>query len=236
AYWDQIIRACHLREADPKAKWREIQKEIFRLRDRLNTLKIEKVHIEAQGTDLTLGIGKNRQWVGGPGYNLPSFEVYISPDCRIADGHVSFNRPLYRYGNLISEIRLELKGGKIVKATAKKGQKMLKELIATQGADRLGEFSLTDGRLSPITKFMADTLYDENAGGKFGNMHIAIGKAIKDTYPGDPKKVPKAKWAKMGYNDSAVHADIVNTERKTVTATLEGGSKKVIYKDGRFLV
>ena len=59
-------------------------------------------------------------------------------------------------------------------------------MIATENADRVGEFSLTDARLSPIDRFMADTLYDENVGGPFGNTHIALGDAYKDTYDGDP--------------------------------------------------
>ena len=65
---------------------------------------------------------------------------------------------------------------------------MLTEMIATEGADRIGEFSLTDRRLSRITRFMAHTLYDENVGGTFGNTHIAVGRSYQDAYAGDPSR------------------------------------------------
>ena len=69
---------------------------------------------------------------------------------------------------------------------AAENEPLLHEMIATENADRVGEFSLTDARLSPIDRFMADTLYDENIGGPFGNTHLALGNAYQDTYDGDP--------------------------------------------------
>jgi aminopeptidase len=100
----------------------------------------------------------------------------------------------------------------------------------------IGEFSLTDVRFSRIDKFMAETLFDENFGGKFGNTHIAVGNAYRDAFPGDPSKVSKEQWKEMGYNESVVHTDIVSTENRTVTATFEDGTRKVIYKDGKFVI
>ncbi|MGH7490497.1 MAG: aminopeptidase, partial [bacterium] len=187
--------------------------------------------------DLTVGLGPDREWLGGGGANIPSFEIFISPDLRRTEGRISFNQPLYRYGSLITGVSLEFKGGVISKATATKNQKLMREMIAIdEGSDKIGEFSLTDGRMSRITKFMAETLYDENAGGPQGNTHIAIGSAYKDCYPGDASKVSKAKWKQMGYNDSIVHTDIVSTTRRTVVATLPDGSTTTIYKDGKFTV
>ncbi|MBU0470981.1 MAG: aminopeptidase, partial [Nanoarchaeota archaeon] len=86
------------------------------------------------------------------------------------------------------------------------------------------------------TKFMGETLFDENVGGKNGNMHLAIGMAYKDSYTGDPSKITKKQWEKMGFNDSVIHTDIVTTENKTVTAYLPNKKTKVIYKDGKFTV
>ena len=79
---------------------------------------------------------------------------------------------------------------------------MLTEMIATEGADRVGEFSLTDRRLSRITRFMAHTLYDENVGGAFGNTHIAVGRAYQDAYDGDPSEVSASAGSELGFNDS----------------------------------
>jgi aminopeptidase len=109
-------------------------------------------------------------------------------------------------------------------------------MIATPGADHIGEFSMTDNRLSRITKFMAETLFDENVGGKYGNSHIALGHAIRDTYPGNKKTLTEKQWLKMGYNESVIHTDIFTTEDRTVTATLENGKIVVIYRKGRFTI
>lgn len=236
-YWEQIIKACYLDEKDPIAKWKEMTAEVERVKNKLDELRIQKLRIKSEGTDLIVGLGKNRKWMGGSGRNIPSFEVFISPDCRLTEGYITFDQPLYRYGNLIEGIYLEFKNGKVVKATASKGEDVLREMIASdEGACMVGEYSLTDSRLSRIDKFMAETLFDENFGGKFGNTHIALGNAYQDSYPGDPSKVTKEQWKEMGYNDSSVHTDIISTEKREVTAELEDGRKIVIYKDGKFTI
>jgi len=118
----------------------------------------------------------------------------------------------------------------------KSGENILKEMIKVENADKIGEFSLTDIKFSKINRFMAETLFDENIGGSYGNSHIALGNAYKDSYTGNPAKVSKAKWKEMGYNESAIHTDIISTENKEITAFLEDGSRKVIYRNGHFLV
>jgi aminopeptidase len=103
-----------------------------------------------------------------------------------------------------------------------------------RGAGRVGEFSLTDRRFSRIDRFMANTLFDENFGGRYGNCHIALGDSYSDTYDGDPSRLTKAIKKKLGFNESALHWDLVNTEKKTVTAHLKTGEKVLIYEDGIF--
>ena len=107
-------------------------------------------------------------------------------------------------------------------------------MINSKNADRLGEFSLTDKRMSKITKFMATTLYDENVGGKYGNTHLAVGMAFKDAYKGDLNKLSDKKMKEIGLNDSATHVDIMSTTDRTVTAYMKDGTEKIIYKDGMF--
>ena len=107
-------------------------------------------------------------------------------------------------------------------------------MIATKNADKIGEYSLTDRRYSRITKFMAETLFDENMGGKYGNTHLALGKSYQDCYRGNPADVANKEWERLGFNDSSVHTDIVSTSPRTVTAHLKDGIKKVIYKNGQF--
>ena len=123
-----------------------------------------------------------------------------------------------------------------MKSKAKTNEKLLKTMIATKNADKIGEYSLTDGRHSRITKFMAETLYDENVGGTYGNTHLALGMAYKDACVGNLAKMKDSEFKKLGFNDSSVHTDIISTTRRTVTAHLKNGSTKVIYKDGKFVL
>lgn len=233
-YWEQIIKGCYLDSKNPVLEWKKLYKKLETLRVKLNSLDIKKLRVIAKDTDLSIGLDKNRKWLGGSGRNIPSYELFISPDCRLTEGHVSFSEPLYRYGNMVKNIRLWFKKGKVVKSSAAVGENVLKEMIRTKGANMVGEFSLTDSRFSKITKFMGETLFDENMGGKYGNTHIALGSAYKDSYPGDQSKVGKKKWQQMGYNDSSVHTDIISTTDRTVTATLANGKEIVIYKNGKF--
>lgn len=233
-FWKQIIDACYLDEADPIAKWKKTFREIEALKDKLNSLPVEKFHIVSEKTDLYISLGKKRKWEGGRGANIPSFEIFTSPDWRGVTGKIFFNFPLYRYGNIIENIQLEFKEGRVVKATADKNEKLLREMISQKNADKIGEFSLTDKRFSKISRFMANTLYDENFGGDYGNSHLAVGTSYHDCYIGDIKSMKKKDWEKLGYNESIEHCDIINTNPKTVTAILTDNTEKLIYKDGLF--
>ncbi len=192
------------------------------------------MHIEGVDTDLWITIGKNRQWLGGRGANIPSFEIFTSPDWRGTEGIISFNQPLYYLGNIITGITLQFRQGKVVKAQATKNEPLLLEMIKVKNADKIGEFSLTDKRFSKIDKFMAETLYDENIGGPYGNTHIALGKSYHDSYAGNPAIVTTKQWQEWGFNDSAIHTDIISTTQRQVTAYLSNGDKRVIYKNGQF--
>ena len=235
-YWDEIVKACYLDDPQPAEKWKALYKDLYEYKDRLDALPIEKLHIEAPDTDLWITIGDNRKWLGGSGRNVPSFELFISPDWRGTEGKIQFTEPLYRYGNLIKDAYLEFKDGRVVKATASAGEDILKEMIAVENADKVGEFSLTDRRFSRITKFMGETLFDENVGGENGNTHIAVGAAYRDSDTGDQSNVSEEEWESMGYNNSVVHTDIVATSNRVVTAYLKDGSNRVIYKDGEYQV
>lgn len=234
AYWQEIIRACFLDQKEPIAKWRRVfalQKKIL---VKINTLNIQSVQIKGKDVNLQLTIGPDRLWQGGSGMNIPSFEIFTSPDWRGTEGWIKFNQPLFRYGNKVTSIKLEFKAGRIIKASATSGNKLLQEMIKTKNADKLGEFSLTDKRLSRINHIMAETLFDENIGSQFGNTHVAIGMAYKDCYRGKAAKLTAKDWERLGFNDSAEHTDMISTSNRSVTATLTNGRKLVIYKHGRF--
>ncbi len=233
-YWEQIVNACFLDEQDPIARWREVGATLERYRERLDALEIERVHVEGADADLWVTLGEKRRWLGGRGRNIPSFELFTSPDWRGTEGWIRFNQPLYRYGNLVKGISLRFEDGRVVESAAEQNEAVLREMIATEGADKVGEFSLTDRRLSRISRFMAHTLYDENVGGPFGNTHVALGRSYQDAYDGDPADVSQDEWARLGFNNSSVHTDIVSTSDRVVTAELRGGGSQVIYREGEF--
>lgn len=235
-YWQQIARACFLDKPDPIKEWKKIFVMQQKIRTKLNKLHIEWLDIKGQDVDLKIQLGANRIWNGGSGRNIPSFEFFTSPCWHGTKGWIKFNQPLYRYGNVIKDIYLEFNEGVIVKAHARKGNKFLQEMIKTKNANKLGEYSLTDKRMSRITHAMAETLYDENIGGPFGNTHLAVGMSYQDCYRGDPSKPSKEDWHDWGFNDSAEHTDMVSTTDRTVIATLTNGKKQVIYQDGMFVL
>jgi len=236
-YWAQIIEACYLSEADPVGKWKQVQGEIEEIKNKLDALQIENLHIKGNDINLEIRLGKHRKWLSGGGKNIPSFEIFTSPDWRGTNGHITFNQPLYYSGKRIAGVHLQFKDGIVVASSATENEDALKEMISQENADKVGEYSLTDKRHSRITKFMATTLFDENIGGEFGNTHIALGNAYKDTFTGDMSKVSEEEWRDMGYNSCPkVHTDIVSTANRTVTATLADNSEKIIYKDGMFVI
>ncbi|HEV3034414.1 MAG TPA: aminopeptidase [Solirubrobacteraceae bacterium] len=235
-YWEQIVHACFLDSEQPLERWREVGERLEATREWLDSLDIERVHVEGEDADLWVSVGEQRRWLGGRGRNIPSFELFTSPDWRGTEGWIYCNQPLYRYGNLVKGIRLTFADGRVTHASAEENERVLTEMIATEGADRVGEFSLTDRRFSRITRFMAQTLYDENVGGAYGNTHIALGRSYQDAYTGDPAPLSQGDWQRLGFNNSSVHTDIVSTTDRIVTATLRGGGERVIYRDGEFQI
>ncbi|MHB1567931.1 MAG: aminopeptidase [Solirubrobacteraceae bacterium] len=233
-YWEQIIAACFLDLPDPSERWREVNAKIKSHCDWLNSLQIDRLHVEGEDIDLWLSLGEKRKWIGGSGRNIPSFEVFTSPDWRGTEGRVRFSEPLYIHGTLITGVELEFADGVVVSSRADENAELLQEMLSAQGANKIGEFSLTDSRLSRITRFMANTLFDENVGGPFGNTHLAVGLSLQHCYDGDPGSVSAQEWERLGFNQSVVHTDIVSTTDRTVTATKKGGGEQVIYSGGQF--
>jgi aminopeptidase len=233
-YWQQIIAACLLDQDDVISAYRAVDDQIQTTVTALNALPIARVRVHGPDVDLTISLGEHRRWKGGEGNNIPSFEIFTSPDWRGTEGWIRFSEPLYTHGNLVTGVELKFNNGLVTSATAAENEQLLTEMLAAENANRVGEFSLTDARTSRITKFMATTLYDENVGGPYGNTHIAVGKAYQDCYDGDPSELSAEDWQRLGFNDSVVHTDIVSTADREVTATFTDGSTRTIYAGGQF--
>jgi aminopeptidase len=234
-YWEQIVHACYLDEQDPLARWREVGRRLDQTRERLDALEIERVHIEGEDVDLWITIGEQRRWLGGRGRNIPSFEIFTSPDWRGTEGWIYCNQPLYRYGNLVKGIRLTFKDGRVTDASAEENERVLSEMIATDGADRIGEFSLTDKRLlADHALHGAHALRRERR--RPVRQHPHRGRAL---LPGRLRRRPQrgqpgASGSELGFNNSSVHTDIVSTTDRVVTAHAAGRRRAVIYRDGEF--
>ena len=235
AYTQQIISACFLNKKDPLAKWNQIFKDAGRIKRWLSRMDVKHYHIQSAGTDLEVTPGEQRRWIGVSGHNIPSFELFVSPDWRGTRGIYYADQPSFRSGNYVKGVRLTFTKGRVTAISAEKGADFVrKQLAMDKGASRLGEFSLTDRRFSKINRFMANTLFDENYGGAQGNCHVALGASYSDTFTGEPAGLTGKLKEKLGFNDSALHWDLVNTEKKRVVAHLKNGKRMTVYEDGKF--
>jgi aminopeptidase len=234
-YCRQITKACFLDEPDPVSKWEEIFHDAGQIKEWLNSLDLKYIKVESEHIDLKITLGDYRKWVGISGRNIPSFEIFTSPDWRGTHGVYFADQPSYRNGNYVKNVRLEFNHGILVDVSADQGQAFLKKQLALDdGAGKIGEFSLTDQRFSRIDQFMANTLFDENFGGAHGNCHLAMGSSYENTFSQDRAKLTHEQKIALGFNDSALHWDLVNTQNKRVIATLSSGKSVTIYDNGKF--
>jgi aminopeptidase len=234
-YTDRITKACYLDYEDPVKEWEAIHRNASAIKEWLNSLRVAYFHIESPNMDLQITPGERRVWKGVSGHNIPSFEIFLSPDFRGTHGIYFSNLPSFRTGNYVEKVRLFFEKGSVKKVEAVQGKTFIeKQITMDVGASRVGEFSLTDKRFSRIDRFMADTLFDENYGGDQGNCHIALGASYSDTFDGNPVRLTREMKQRLGFNDSALHWDLVNTEKKTITAHLKTGKRLVIYEQGMF--
>ena len=234
-YTRQVVKSCFLNKTDPVSHWRGIYKNAQSIKKWLNAMDVDYFHVESDNMDLEIAPGEKRQWIGISGRNIPSFEIFVSPDWRTVRGEYYADQPSYRSGNRVEGVRLVFQKGRAIKVSADSGENFLKkQLTMDKGADKVGEFSLTDKRFSKINCYMANTLYDENYGGRYGNCHIALGASYSNTYAGNSRGLTPTRKRQLGFNESALHWDLVNTEKKRVTAHLKSGKTLVIYENGRF--
>jgi aminopeptidase len=180
--WDAIAHVCRLDENDPEAAWRERGRTLKNVSTRLTERRFDAMRLHGPGTDVTVGLLPSSVWhaadfetVGGIRHNpnVPSEEIFTTPDPARVDGHVTATRPLEAYGAMIDGIRVTFEGGRAVKVDADRGADALRSLAAKDdGASRLGELALVDGegRIGPLETVFYQTLLDENAAS-----HIALG-------------------------------------------------------------
>ena len=184
--WDAIAHVCRLDEDDPEAAWRERGGTLRGVATRLTERRFDKMRLHGPGTDVTVGLMPSSVWlaadfetVGGIRHypNVPSEEIFTTPDRLRVDGHVTATRPLEVYGAMMDGIRVEFEGGRAVRIDAERGGDALRALAAKDdGASQFGELALVDGegRIGPLDTVFYETLLDENAAS-----HIALGNAYE---------------------------------------------------------
>jgi aminopeptidase len=236
--WEVVAIAMRLDDPDPVAAWTARHQVLTARADALDALALTEVRYTAPGTDLTVGLLPNTHWTGGGIHNangvfflpnLPTEEVFTSPDRNRADGHIELTKPLVLGGALIEGLNVAFEGGRIVDVAADAGaDAVLAQLDTDDGARSLGEVSLVD-RESRITKagiVFHDTLFDENAG-----CHVAWGASFPFAVVGGLALSP-AERHELGLNTSAVHTDVViGGGGMTVTANGPAGEVTIIRDD-----
>jgi aminopeptidase len=207
-----VFGAGKLDEDDPVAAWRAVHDRQQGVADMLGAKQV--IRLVGPGTDLTYHTG-GRRWLNADGtHNFPDGEVYSSPDETKTEGHIHFTFPAVYQGREVSGIRLVFSQGKVVQATADKGEDLLRSLLdMDEGARRLGEAAF--GLNEQIQHFSRNILFDEKIG---GTIHLALGQSFPEI---------------GGQNRSSLHWDLVCDMRAGSQVYADG---ELIYRDGKFVV
>jgi aminopeptidase len=212
AYEDFYYAACLALDGDPVTAWQRQSDEVRRLTEWIQGK--EEVRIQAEGTDITLGVA-GRNWIPCVGeHNMPDGEFFTGPVEDAVNGEIAFSFPASYGGRTVSGVRLRFEDGEVVDASADQGEEFLVEMLDTDdGARRLGELGIgTNFGISTGTK---EILLDEKIG---GTIHMAVGMAYPES---------------GGTNSSAVHWDMVCDLREGGSITVDG---EELQRNGRFLV
>jgi aminopeptidase len=211
-YEDFYYRACLATEADPVAAWKRASEETERLRDWIEGRS--EVRVSGPGTDLRLGI-EGRTFIAADGkHNMPDGEFFTGPVEDSAEGEITFHLPATYGGREVSGVRFRFDGGKVVDASAERGEEFLIEMLDTdEGARRLGELGI--GTNYGITDGTGEILLDEKIG---GTVHLAVGRSYPET---------------GGVNQSAIHWDMICDLRKGGSIAVDG---ETLQQDGRFAI
>ena len=244
ALWQAILKTVRVDGIHSAADaWEEHIKKLSSVAEKLNGYQFEKLHYEnSLGTDLMVGLCKNHRWEGGCSKdgngvrfvaNMPTEEIFTSPKKDAVDGVVYASMPLCHHGSLIEELKFVLKEGKIVEATAKSGEEVLKKAITVdEGASYLGEAALVpyDSPISNLGILFYNTLYDENAA-----CHFAFGQA----YPclQNASSMSEEEQREAGLNESDTHVDfMIGTKDLSVTGILPDGTRIPVMREGNFVI
>ena len=237
--WEEIFKTTRIDREDPIQAWKDHDAKLHEKEDWLNKEQFSALHYTSPRTDLTIGLPENHVWEGGGSKNaagiefmanMPTEECFTAPDNRRIDGYVTSTKPLSYAGNILENMKFTFKDGKVVEATAEKGQAVLDHLLETDdGVRSLGEVSLVPNP-SPISQSgitFFNTLFDENA-----SDHLALGAAYPFNVQGGTKMSEDQLKAK-GINFSQAHVDfMVGSADMNIDGIKKDGTIVPVFRNG----
>ena len=238
ALWRDIEHVCRLDEPDPIAAWERRLREIWEAASRLDALDLDAVRFVGPGTDLTVGLLPSSRFAkeGGSSTtrtgvrhvpNLPTEELFTTPDPERTEGVVASTKPLDIGGSLVTGLRIRFEGGRAVEIEADENAQALRERCASDdGAARLGEVALVDreSRIGQLGRTFYSTLLDENSAS-----HLALGDAYSHPI-GDPADLPRI-------NESEIHIDfMIGSDEVTVTGVTRPGDEIPLLVGGAWQI
>jgi aminopeptidase len=213
--WAAVAETTRLDEPDPVEAWRRHIDKLVERAELMNERGFDAIRFRGPGTDLTVGLIEGATWctaldetVDGRRHvvNMPTEEVFTTPDRRRTEGVVRSTMPLALAGNVVRDLEVRFEGGKAVEIDASSGAEVIREqLRQDENACMLGEVALVDGdsRVGRSGLVFLNTLFDENA-----SCHIAYGAGILDAIPdGEAKSEPELE--ELGFNSSTIHTDFM---------------------------
>ncbi|HEY7422554.1 MAG TPA: aminopeptidase [Gaiellaceae bacterium] len=238
ALWCDLEHVCRLDEADPIDAWERRIKELWEAAARLDELDLDAVRFVGPGTDLTVGLLPSSRFAKEGGRattrtgihhvpNLPTEELFTTPDPERTEGVVASTKPLDVSGSLVTGLQIRFEGGRAVEIEADENAEALRRRCATdEGAARLGEVALVDGksRIGRLGRTFFNTLLDENSAS-----HLALGDAYSHPIA-DPADLPRI-------NESDLHMDfMIGSEEVTVSGVTRGGDELPLLVGGEWQV
>ena len=238
ALWRDIEHVCRLDEPDPIDAWQRRLREIWEAASRLDELDLDAVRFVGPGTDLTVGLLPSSRFAkeGGSSTtrtgvqhvpNLPTEELFTTPDPERTEGFVTSTKPLDVGGSLVTGLRIRFEGGRAVEIEADENAETLRERCGVdEGAARLGEVALVDGksRIGRLGRTFFSTLLDENSAS-----HLALGDAYSHPIA-DPADLPRI-------NHSEEHIDfMIGSDEVTVSGVTRAGDELPLLAGGAWQI
>ena len=243
--FDQVLtKILRLDEPDPSAVWREHAQTLRARCDTLNALALDRLRFTNSTSHLEIGLTALSRWEGGGDVtpdgrvflpNIPTEEVFTTPDYRRTKGKVCCTRPVRVMETQLTGVWFEFEDGKVVRQGADDHETLLENFVGTdEGARFLGEVALVD-RSSPVyqsNRIFGSILYDENA-----SCHIALGNGYPSCLEGGASLRSEAELKAVGCNTSLVHTDfMIGSDDLTVVGIDKGGAETTLIESGYFRI